>query len=223
MFNVRRMKLWLLVSLFCALVRPALAGTVEGTVEVRQPARVKRQPGSDRYGPGGLKAQQKKPEAPETENVVVSILELTTPVPAKLPKVSIGQKDKTFIPYVTAIRTGTTVDFPNGDKIFHSVYSESAPQKFHLPEYPQGQSRSVTFDKPGHVELFCAIHSHMNAHILVLPNEFFTRCKGNGDFKLDSLPAGKWKVQAWHPQLGTQVKVVDVPQEGTVKVTFSLR
>lgn len=217
------MKLWLLVSLFCALVRPALAGTVEGTVEVRQPARVKRQPGSDRYGPGGLKAQQKKPEAPETENVVVSILELTTPVPAKLPKVSIGQKDKTFIPYVTAIRTGTTVDFPNGDKIFHSVYSESAPQKFHLPEYPQGQSRSVTFDKPGHVELFCAIHSHMNAHILVLPNEFFTRCKGNGDFKLDSLPAGKWKVQAWHPQLGTQVKVVDVPQEGTVKVTFSLR
>lgn len=223
MFNVRRMKLWLLVSLFCALVRPALAGTVEGTVEVRQPARVKRQPGSDRYGPGGLKAQQKKPEAPETENVVVSILELTTPVPAKLPKVSIGQKDKTFIPYVTAIRTGTTVDFPNGDKIFHSVYSESAPQKFHLPEYPQGQSRSVTFDKPGHVELFCAIHSHMNAHILVLPNEFFTRCKGNGDFKLDSLPAGKWKVQAWHPKLGTQVKVVDVPQEGTVKVTFSLR
>lgn len=217
------MKLWLLVSLLCALICPAGAGTVEGKVEVRQPARVKRNTGSDRYGPGGLKAEPKKPEGPETENVVISVLELSTPVPAKLPKVSIGQKDKTFIPYVTAIRTGTTIDFPNGDKIFHSVYSESAPEKFHLPEYPQGESRSVTFDKPGHVELFCAIHSHMNAHILILPNEFFTRCKASGDFQLDNLPAGKWKVQAWHPKLGTQVKVVEVPKVGTVKVNFSLK
>ena len=219
------MKVWLVLLLLWVTVAPALAGTLEGKVEVRQPARVKRDPQKgDRYGPGGLKGEgEKKPEGPETENVVISILELSTPAPAKSPKISIGQKDKTFIPYLTVIRTGTTVDFPNGDKVFHSVYSESATQKFHLPEYPQGESRSVTFTKPGHVELFCAIHSHMNAHILILPNEFFTRCKASGDFKLDNLPAGKLKVQAWHPKLGTQVQVVDVPKDGTVKVNFSLK
>jgi plastocyanin len=223
-FNHLEVKLWLVIAVVWALAWPAWAGTVEGKVEVREPAKIKRNPGSDRYGPGGLKGDKAKKEAvPETENVVISVLELTTAAPAKPLKVSIRQLDKAFVPYLTAIRTGTTVDFPNGDKIFHSVFSESATQKFHLPEYPQGDSRSVTFTKPGHVELFCAIHTHMNAHIMILPNEFFTRPQKNGDFRLEKLPAGKLKIQAWHPKLGSQVKVVEVPKDGTVKVSFALK
>ncbi len=215
---------WLLLPGFLMLLDwPALAGTEEGRVEVRAPARVKRAPESERYGPGGLKGDKAKPVGSESENVIISVLELTTPVPERAPRASIAQQDKAFLPYVTAVRTGTAVDFPNGDKIFHSVYSESAPRRFHLPEYPQGETRSVLFSKPGHVELFCAIHPHMNAHILVLPNEHFTRVQASGQFRLDSLPAGKLKLQAWHPRLGTQVKVVEVPKDGVVKVDFSLK
>lgn len=212
-----------LTALF-VLNGPSFAGTVEGTVEVREPAKVQRlRPASEKYGPQGLKNDSKpKVNVSETENVVISVLDLVTPA-VKPTQARVSQVDKTFVPYVTAVRTGTKVEFPNGDKIFHSVYSESPVAPFHLPEYPQGEFRSVTFTKPGHIELFCAIHSHMNAHILVLPNEYFCKASGKGTFRLENVPAGKHKIRAWHPKLGSQVRLVEVPKEGSVKVSFALK
>ncbi len=201
-----------------------LAGTVEGTVEVQEPAKIQRlRPASEKYGPQGLKSVTKpRPKVVESENVVVSVLDLITS-PKGTSQARIRQVDKTFVPYVTAVRTGTQIEFPNGDKIFHSVYSESPVKPFHLPEYPQGEFRSVTFTKPGQVELFCAIHSHMNAHILVLPNEYFCKASAKGTFRLENIPAGKHKIRAWHPKLGSQVRLVEVPKEGSVKVSFALK
>ena len=35
------------------------------------------------------------------------------------------QRNETFVPHVLAITTGTTVDFPNSDRIYHNVFSLS--------------------------------------------------------------------------------------------------
>lgn len=199
----------------------AQAGTVEGTVSVKVRKKIQRSnSGSSRY-------KDKYPAAKsdaisETENVILYIPELKATVKNPL-KARVKQLNKAFVPYVTAVQQGSTVSFPNGDKIYHSVYSESTPQKFHLPEYPKGESRDVKFTKPGHVELFCSIHSHMSAHILVLPNNHFTRANTSGSFSLKNIPAGKHKIKAWHPKLGEVTKIVTVPKDGTVKVDFALK
>ena len=58
------------------------------------------------------------------------------------------QKDKTFTPHVLAIETGTTVDFPNYDPIFHNAFSNFSGQLFDIGLYAPGTSRASVFNGP---------------------------------------------------------------------------
>ena len=89
-------------------------------------------------------------------------------------RVAMDQRNETFVPHVLAIMTGTTVDFPNSDAFYHNVFSLSKIARFDLGRYAAGRSRAVRFDKPGIVRVFCDIHSHMNAFILVFSHRYFT-------------------------------------------------
>ena len=89
------------------------------------------------------------------------------------------QRNETFVPHLLAVTVGTTVDFPNNDRTYHNVFSLSKAQRFDLGRYAAGRSKAVRFDRPGVVRVFCDIHSHMNAFILVFTHRFFgvDRCR----------------------------------------------
>ena len=42
-----------------------------------------------------------------------------------------------------------------------------------LGRFPQGKSRGQVFDKPGVVKVFCQIHSHMSATVMVFDHPWF--------------------------------------------------
>src|SRR5262249_16907941 len=100
------------------------------------------------------------------------------------------QRNETFVPHLLAITTGPTVDFPNSDKIYHNVFSLSKTKRFDLGRYAAGHSQSVRFDRPGIVRVFCDIHSHMNAFILVFTHPFFALTDAEGRYRLDDVPPG---------------------------------
>lgn len=118
------------------------------------------------------------------------------------------QKDQAFVPRVLAIQSGTTVEFPNRDPVYHNVFSVSPTKRFDLGKYTKGQSRSVRFDKSGLVQVFCDIHSDMAAFILVVPHHVFTRPGADGRFTLPALPSGTYRVRAWHPDFGERERMV---------------
>lgn len=127
-----------------------------------------------------------------------------------------------FHPQVLPILAGTTVDFPNGDVVFHNVFSYSQPKEFDLGRYPMGDSRSVTFDRPGIVRVYCDIHSDMNATILVLSNPFFATPNDEGVFVLRGIPEGKYRLNLW---LGRDLVlhrfvVVKADETTTVNITY---
>lgn len=80
---------------------------------------------------------------------------------------NVGQKNKRFTVDKLVIAVGDTVNFPNYDDIHHNVYSISDAKVFDLGSYGQGESKSVTFDTPGIVEVECAIHPTMHMTIEV--------------------------------------------------------
>ena len=110
-----------------------------------------------------------------------------TPTPGRA---RLDQKNETFVPYVLAVTVGSTVDFPNSDRIYHNVFSLSKPKRFDLGRYPRGQSRSVRFDQPGVVRVFCEIHSHMSAFILVFAHRYFATTDAEGRYRIDGVPPG---------------------------------
>ena len=93
------------------------------------------------------------------------------------------QRNETFVPHLLAITVGTTVDFPNNDRTYHNVFSLSKRQRFDLGRYGAGHSKSVRFDHPGVVRVFCDIHSHMNAFILVFNHRFFNITDPDGRYR----------------------------------------
>ena len=80
---------------------------------------------------------------------------------------NIGQKNKKFSVEELAVKVGETVMFTNEDPFFHNVFSLSPAATFDLGSYPQGESRSVTFDEAGVVHIECAIHPSMQMVIEV--------------------------------------------------------
>jgi plastocyanin len=75
---------------------------------------------------------------------------------------TVEQKDKKFSKPKLAVKVGDSISFKNADPFFHNVFSISDAKSFDLGSYPQGQVKSVTFDKPGTVEVECAVHPSMN-------------------------------------------------------------
>ena len=138
------------------------------------------------------------------------------------PRARINQHNQTFVPHVLAIVAGTTVDFPNGDRTYHNVFSLSKTRSFDLGRYAAGRSKSVRFDQPGVVRVFCDIHSHMSAFILVFSHRYFAVTDDEGRYRIDSIPPGSYNVVAWHESLPSEMRKVTVPDGGEADLNFTL-
>ncbi len=132
-------------------------------------------------------------------------------------RATLDQRNETFVPYVVAVTVGSTVDFPNSDRTYHNVFSLSKTKKFDLGRYPRGQSRSVRFDRPGEVRVFCEIHSHMSAWILVFAHRYFATTDAEGRYRIDGVPAGAYTLAAWNDGAVRARAEVRVPASGEVE------
>ena len=152
-------------------------------------------------------------------------------------KFVMDQQNLAFIPSVLPVPVGSTVLFPNNDKVDHNVFSMSRTKKFNLGSYKPGESQTVVFDKPGIVELRCDVHAEMTAYILVMKNPYFAVTDKNGNFEIpDSdylqqvglegiadLSPGKYTVKTRHEKLKTHKKFIVVPDSGDVAVQLDLK
>jgi plastocyanin len=139
------------------------------------------------------------------------------------PRARMDQQNETFVPHVLAIVAGTTVDFPNNDRTYHNVFSLSKTRSFDLGRYAVGRSKSVRFDRPGIVRVFCDIHSHMSAFILVFAHRYFAVADEEGRYRLDNVPPGTYNVVGWNESAQIQSQRVLVPDSGgEVELNFSL-
>ncbi len=134
----------------------------------------------------------------------------------KAEQAQIDQRDKKFIPHVLPVRVGTRVNFPNNDDAWHNVFSTSGAKKFDLGLYPPGNNRNVTFDKPGVVRILCNVHPHMEAYIVVKEHPFFAVSDTRGNYRLPAIPVGRYRLEIWHPELGTKVEPFNMARGGEV-------
>jgi plastocyanin len=159
---------------------------------------------------------------PEIRNVVVYLKDAALRGALPVTRAELRQEHETFLPHVLAITRGSTVDFPNGDPIFHNVFSLSSAATFDLRRYPRGQSRSQTFPKAGIVKVYCNIHSHMSATILVMDNPYFTIPALDGTFELPNLAPGEYTLIGWHERVGERRSAVRVERGRTTTIDLSL-
>jgi hypothetical protein len=123
---------------------------------------------------------------------------------------------------VLAITRGSRVEFPNADPFYHNVFSLSSAASFNLGRYANGKTESYEFRKSGTVKVYCNIHSHMSATILVFDHPYFTIPKLDGSYELPNLPSGDYTIVGWHERVGERTARVHIERGHSTAVDLSL-
>lgn len=122
---------------------------------------------------------------------------VTAGTPAPLADASIRQTAKAFVPDLLVITAGTAVRFPNDDRFFHSVYSDSPSNPFDLGLYDNGPGKSVVFQNTGVVDVRCHVHGSMHATIVVVDGPFAVTTRPNARFRIDGVASGPHALHVW--------------------------
>lgn len=204
----------------------AAGGVVSGHVVVTK-SMTKRRVTLPAYDLRGVQVNTTHPNPPASPNTTVDelsrvIIYLEGPglKTATAASATLTQKGRQFDPEIVVVPVGSSVSFPNEDPIFHNVFSLSKAKEFDLGYYPAGQTRSVRFEKPGIVQVYCHIHPDMNAAIVVVANSFWTRPQQGGAFDFSSVPAGSYDLVAWHRSAGFFHRHITVTDGGSTEETF---
>jgi plastocyanin len=132
------------------------------------------------------------------------------------------QHNARFAPPFLVVPVGQSVSMPNEDAIFHNAFSFSEPNHFDLGLYPAGESRSVRFDHPGVVRIYCSIHESMNATIFVAPTPWFAVGNREGRFRIQRVPAGRWRLRTWTESLPDTTRDLTLTVAGARSVLVHL-
>ena len=220
----------IVITLATALIalRSATAGTISGTVRAQGKEGTGDAASGGKYDSRKFKFAERIDYA-ELRDFVVYIdgtLGTNAAPPEKPVQVlttrKINQKGAMFSPHVLPVVRGSTVEWPNQDEILHNVFSISDAKPFDLGLYKHPEVKRITFDKPGRVDAFCSIHKAMHCVILVLENPYFAAADDKGRYLIPNVPAGTYKLRAWHERLPSQSKEITVLTDADARVDFVL-
>lgn len=218
------------VFIVSCITGPLLAADITGSIVIEHKlTKRKVTPVADLYQRGtpvGLVPEESDSLAWERSHVAV-YLEGSLPSrppslasPVSGASLSMGQEHRRFVPDLLVVPVGSTISFPNFDPIFHNVFSLSKPKSFDLGNYPEGQTRKVTFNNPGIVFVNCHLHSNMAASIVIAPNSWSARVDRSGKFVLPDVPPGTYTMVAWHKSAGFFRRQIQVTEAGGAHIEF---
>jgi len=141
---------------------------------------------------------------------------------APVEPVVITQEGCMYTPHVIALMVGQPLKILNPDGTLHNVHALSKiNSEFNLAMPKFRRETEKTFDKAEFMfPIKCDVHPWMSAWISVMDHPFFDVTKNDGKFYIDSVPEGRFVIEAWHEKLGTQTGAVIVSGRGKFEIDF---
>ena len=156
------------------------------------------------------------------QNAVVSITNISKGKKFEGGTPSLDQKGCVFIPHVSMIPQGSSIELLNSDDVMHNLHSWSMKNTAFNEGVAAHGSISKTFEFPETVKVTCDVHKWMTSWLIVQANPYYVLTDASGNYKLDGVPAGTYTVQAWQESLGKATQEVTVAAGGEAKADFGL-
>ena len=127
-----------------------------------------------------------------------------------------------YKPHVLGIMAGQSLSIRNGDDTNHNIHLlPKVNQELNFSQPKKGMERKITLDKEDVFKAKCDVHPWMGCYIGVFDHPFFDVTGKAGTFELTNLPPGKYVIEAWHEEFGSQTVTVEVASGGTQEMAFT--
>ena len=147
----------------------------------------------------------------------------------KATKLEIDQKNCKFSPHVQIVPIGVRLTMLNNDKVNHNVHIFSSINKPVNKQQTKNRRKmplASVKKAEGPVSVKCDIHGWMSAWIAYVPHPYFAVTNEKGEFSLEDVPAGTYKLGYWHEACGSNSASpasITVEAGGTVTQDFTLK
>ena len=164
-----------------------------------------------------------KPErVADVRDVIVYVTGFTGAPPRRAPA-TLDQRGEQFAPRLLPVVAGQEVAFPNRDRIYHNVFSVSPVKSFDLGQYKSSDPpRRERFERAGLVPVYCNIHPHMIAYVIVLENAAYALAEPNGRFAIRGVPPGRHVLHAWTPGAEPVRQEIEIVAGAVARAQFEL-
>lgn len=151
--------------------------------------------------------------------------------------VKVDQKNCRYLPHVVVVPTGSTVELTSSDPVAHNVHSHAEKNEAKNVQIAQkGTVIPYTITKAEYIKLTCDIHAWMTGYVVAVDSNFYAvtgqkddkdkyigpdayeESMDKGKYTLKDVPAGRTRIIAWHEELGSANKIIEVPEDGDVTV-----
>lgn len=158
------------------------------------------------------------------KNAIVSILNISKGKKFNRPagNPSLDQKGCVFIPHISVIPPGTTVDLFNSDDVMHNLHSWSMKNTAFNEGTAGGGKFQKTFEFSETIKITCDVHKWMTSWLIVQDNPYYAVTDENGKFQIDGVPAGTYTLQSWQESLGKVTQEVTVKSGEETKADFGM-
>ena len=242
------MRVFVALLVSTMLASAAFAGTITGTVtyEGDAPARPALTATKDQHCIDAVTGTKSEAlvvsKSKGIKNVVIyaRVRGAKPVVPDKNPVMD--QKSCAYYPHVLAVVAGWALLLILRPAIRSHTNVRSHAKKNDAINYQIPKSGIVLphkVAKAEEIKFTCDIHTWMTGYVVAVPNNFFTvtgyknadgtwissddyeKSADTGGYSIADVPAGKVRVVAWHEELGSANKTVEVPASGDIAVNFT--
>lgn len=143
---------------------------------------------------------------------------------AKTEPVILNQIGCQYVPHVVAMMASQPLRVTNGDETNHNIHflpKVNLEMNFSQPK--KGMKKDLTLQVEDVFKAKCDVHPWMGCYIRVFDHPFFAVTGKDGTFEIKNLPAGKYSIEAWHEEFGTQRVKVIVAQDETKEVDITFK
>ncbi|MHB8481389.1 MAG: carboxypeptidase-like regulatory domain-containing protein [Nitrospiria bacterium] len=172
---------------------------------------------------------QKGKPFPDLKASMIAVDCMFHPGEASESEYNVVQPDKTIHhehPLVTVLENHESISLINKDPIIHNMQvfqNEKGNIILNTPLPVSNEPRGgiLNFEKGNKIiHMICGMHEFMQSWAYVIDNPYYTNTKKDGDFLIDKLPPGTYKVVVWHPHLKPISREVTISANQSTEVNF---
>ena len=120
----------------------------------------------------------------------------------------VNQEGCAFDPFIQILKNKGEFTAKNSDPVSHNIHTYEIMGRakktiFNISQPDKGDVvKKVKLKRGDAMKIECDQHDFMHAFAFVAKNPYYALVAEDGTYKIEGVPAGKYKIKAWHGTLG---------------------